>query len=96
MPHRVELHPESVAEAEEAAAWYRRRSPRAAGAFGRELERAVALIAETPDRWPVYLEGTRRILLWRFPYLVVYRVESARVLVVAHGRRRPGYWRHRV
>jgi hypothetical protein len=33
-----------------------------------------------------------------FPYSIVYRVESSRVLVVAgaHTSRRPGYWRDRL
>lgn len=55
-----------------------------------EAEEAAAWYAE---RWPIYLHGTRRVLLVRFPYLVVYREEPARILVVAvaHARRRPGY-----
>jgi hypothetical protein len=33
----------------------------------------------------------------RFPYLVVYREVSTglQVIAVAHGRRRPGYWKNR-
>lgn len=42
--------------------------------------------------------GRRRLLLDRFPYVLIYRPlpgGGVRVLAVAHGRRRPGYWRHR-
>jgi plasmid stabilization system protein ParE len=37
-------------------------------------------------------------LLRRYPFSVVYRVESARILIVAvaHGRRRPGHWKSRL
>lgn len=98
MALHVELHPAALAEAESAAAWYAARSSRAAAAFAREIETAIALIAENPERGFVYLEGTRRILLKRFPFLVVFRVQGERihVVAVAHGRRRPGYWSGRL
>jgi plasmid stabilization system protein ParE len=93
----VEFHPEAMIEAEAAVAWYRERSFRAAEVFVRELENAMAAIAEAPHRWPMYEFGCRRFLLQRFPYLVIYRdkPQSIEVLAVAHGRRRPGYWRPR-
>ena len=39
----------------------------------------------------------RRRVVTRFPYSIVYVElgEEIRVLAFAHGRRRPGYWRHR-
>ena len=94
----VELHPEAVADAEAALAWYQERSPRAAELLARELEKAIEAISGTPHRWPPYEQGTRRFLLRRFPYFIVYREKAGtiQVLAVAHGRRRPGYWRHRV
>ena len=93
----VEFHPEALVETEAAVAWYRERSFRAAEVFIRELENAIAAIAEAPHRWPVYESGCRRFPLQRFPYLVIYRdkPQSIEVLAVAHGRRRPGYWRPR-
>ncbi|MBP88756.1 MAG: hypothetical protein CMJ64_18930 [Planctomycetaceae bacterium] len=47
---------------------------------------------------PTYLHGTRRYLLERFPYFVVYREteEKLQVIAIAHGKRKPGYWRRRV
>jgi plasmid stabilization system protein ParE len=93
----VEFHPEALAEAEAAVAWYRERSFRAAEAFTDELTKAVATISEAPQRWPIFETGCRRFPLRRFPYLVIYREKplSIEVLAVAHGRRRPGYWRTR-
>lgn len=93
----VELHPAALAEGEEATAWYAERDPRVAGAFVAELEAALDRIAEAPHRWPVHLHNTRRVRLTRFPYLIVYREEPERVLVVAvaHTKRRPGYWKKR-
>lgn len=61
------------------------------------VERAVARIATFPEHGSQYLLGTRRIVLRRFPFSVVYISEVERVLIVAvaHHSRRPGYWRTR-
>ncbi|WP_437690624.1 hypothetical protein [Sorangium sp. So ce176] len=77
-----------------------RRSPgRKPGAASWRLQTAVVklFIAEAPGRWPSTRYGTRRVRLTRFPYLVVYRDEPTRILVVAiaHAKQRPGYWRKR-
>ena len=98
MPGReLEVHPEALAEARAAYVWYRERSQAAAAAFVDELDRSIQRIVEVPERWPVYAAGTRRFLLRRFPFFVVYRINPAtiEILAVAHGRRRPGYWKER-
>jgi len=94
----VELHPAAIDEARAAREWYAARSPAAGAAFGAELDRAIEAIAAAPERWATYLHGTRRYLMNRFPYLVVYREapDRVQVIAVAHGRRRPGYWRSRM
>ncbi len=93
----MEFHPEAFAEAEAALAWYRERSVRAAEVFVSELEKAVESVSEAPQRWPLFDQGCRRYPLVRLPYLLIYRekARSIEVLAVAHGRRRPGYWRLR-
>lgn len=91
----LEILPEALAE--EAASWYAERAPRVAARFAEELDAALSRIAEAPRRWPVYLHGTRRARLNRFPYLVPYRDEPDRMLIVAvaHAKRKPGNWRKR-
>ena len=93
----VEFHPEAIAEARAAYQWYAERDLSAANAFIAELDHATNQVQSNPERWPVHLHGTRKYLFRRFPYGVVYRVtETAiQVLAVAHGRRRPGYWKAR-
>ncbi len=77
--------------------WYQERNESAAGLFLTELDLAIERITETPERWPLYLRGTRRFLLRRFPFAVVYRqvAETIQIVAVAHGRRKPGYWKER-
>lgn len=93
----VEVHPLAADEAEDAERWYRERNDTAAARFRRELDQAVDSISERPQGGSPYLGSTRRILLRRFPFFVVYRVldERVQIVAVAHARRRPGYLRGR-
>jgi toxin ParE1/3/4 len=93
----VRLFPEAEAEVVESERWYAQRSAQAAQAFISEINAALALIGERPDTWPRYRRGTRRFVLERFPFSVVYRVEpdAVYVVAVAHAKRRPEYWRRR-
>jgi plasmid stabilization system protein ParE len=88
------LHPEAIAEARAARQWYESRSAAAAAAFMAELDVALERIEEAPGAWPRYLAATRRYLLRRFPFFVVYRESGAgvHIVAVAHASRRPGYW----
>ncbi|MCA9717184.1 MAG: type II toxin-antitoxin system RelE/ParE family toxin [Myxococcales bacterium] len=85
---------------ESAARTYRSRTPELGEAFVHDLERAISKIAEAPTRWPVCREDARarRLVLERFPFTVVYRVQrdAPIVIAVAHNRRRPGFWRDRL
>jgi len=93
----VAFHPEALAEAEAAVRWYAERSVRAAERFLKVLEDAVEQVVAAPSRWGSSSEGTRRVILQHYPYLLIYRVlpDRIEILAVAHGRRRPGYWRIR-
>lgn len=93
----VEVHPLAADEAEAAERWYRERNETAAARSRRELASAVERIAERPGAGAPYLGNSRRVLLRRFPFFIVYRFRLARVevMAVAHARRRPGYWRER-
>lgn len=95
---QVEIHPDALAEAEAAVAWYAARSARAPAAFIEEIDNAIQSILNAPKRWPIFEADFRRMPLFRFPYSIVYREKSnalIQILAVAHGRRRPGYWKTR-
>ena len=98
MPKFIQIHPEALAEADAAVDWYLARSERAATRFLTKLREAIAVLATQPSRFPVFAHQTRRVLLHRFPYIVVFRETSTalQVIAIAHGRRKPGYWRDRI
>ena len=93
----VVFHPDASAEYIEAYAWYAAEDPRAAERFEQEVELAVQHIAEHPHRWPAYGEKHRKLILRRFPYLLIFREHAKRIWIVAvaHGHRKPGYWKGR-
>ena len=92
------VHPDARTDALEVYDWYSRRSQQAAEAFQAEFRDAGRAIEHSPELWPHYLFGTRRYLMKRFPFVIVYRVAAERIEIVAlaHGRRKPGYWKRRL
>lgn len=93
----VEVHPSAFEEAQAAYRWYRERNEAVAKAFLAELDRAVQLISDDPMRWSAYLDRTRRFLLRKFPFSVIYHHSDVAVMILAfaHERRKPGYWKNR-
>ena len=90
----VEFHEEAVREFLAAVDWYFARSEVVASRFVLQVTRAVS---EAPQRWPSYSRDTRKFVLRRFPFLVVYRelADVVQVLAIAHAYRRSGYWKNR-
>ncbi len=94
----VILAEEAEDEVLEASTFYSERSPRLGAEFTEEIERVLALLEAHPEIGTPVREELRRILLRRFPYRLLYRVEEDRVLVlvVAHQHRRPEYGQERM
>lgn len=95
---RIEIHPAALAELKSGVEWYLERSEPAAQEFVAEVDRAIARVIESPRRWPAGEHKTRRFVLQRFPFAIIYRKKDSgvQVLAFAHGHRRPGYWKERL
>jgi len=95
---RVEYHEGAIADVKSAVDWYRKRSPKSALDFIEELNRSADTILDAPERWPVGRNNTRRFLLWRSPFTIIYSEEQSIVTIwaVAHASRRPEYWVRRL
>ena len=96
-PLRVEFHPEALAEFDEAVDRYEAERRGVGVRFAAAVAAALDRLASAPELGPPLAPDVRRLLVPGFPYGVVYAPEGGRLVVVAvaHGRRRPGYWRHR-
>jgi toxin ParE1/3/4 len=62
-----------------------------------EVKSAESKIQKHPDTWQNYEEGTKRFLLKKFPYAIIYLISEDRIqiIAVAHCKRKPGYWKSR-
>ena len=95
MTRNVEETEEAEGDALRAFKWYldNALTEQAALRFRDELEDCYQRIGEAPERYPIYRRDARRALLHSYPYGVIYRIASDRIIVVAvmHLRQRPGY-----
>jgi plasmid stabilization system protein ParE len=94
---RVVFHPEAEAEFLAAARFYDAHQPGLGLDFVTEVQRAARVLVAHPRLGRRFSRRLRRILVRRFPYGLLYRLEANEIFIVAvaHLRRRPGYWRRR-
>lgn len=92
------LDPRGWLEIEVADDWYLQRSLDASAGFIAALADAFDTICQASHRWPKYLYGTLWFLLHRFPFSIIYLDEpdAVSIVAVAHNKRKPGYWKHRL
>jgi toxin ParE1/3/4 len=93
-----EFHPEAARELRDDALFYESRRTGLGREFRDAVRRLIARAMDEPLRWRPFEAGTRRAVMGRFPYVVIYLVEKEAVLIVAvmHCSREPGYWRERI
>jgi len=62
--------------------------------FRAEVKLAAERISRHPRAWSIDLGEVRKCLLHRFPYKLLYSIESDHILIlaVAHQHREPDYW----
>ena len=86
-------------EFSEAVRWYEARRSGLGGEFFDAVAATLSLIEINPEIGAsISADGqTRRALVAKFPYQVVYRLRPTEMVIVAvaHLKRRPGYWTNR-
>ncbi len=90
---------EAAEELDAAIAWYEEQEIGLGREFRMEIEYLYELIQVFPGIGSHYQEtDLRRVVARRFPYVLYYLDNPDEILVVAiaHGKRRPSYWKHRL
>jgi toxin ParE1/3/4 len=93
------FHPLAERELVAAARFYETRASGLGANFIRQIERTLADVVVHPNAGSLFMGTTiRRRLMQRFPFGVVYEVETQNISVIAimDLRRRPGYWKRRL
>ncbi len=62
--------------------------------FKEEIKKAALRIAEYPEAWSIEQNEIRKCLLHKFPYKLLYSIETDHIFVIAiaHLHRSPDYW----
>lgn len=67
--------------------------------FIKEFDRAIQRLLSFPKAGAPYLFGTKRVILNRFPFAIIYKIYRDQVIVahaVMHMSRKPDYWKKRL
>src|ERR1700680_1065802 len=85
------------ADPTEALKWYDARAAHVVPLFRDSLRAVVTRIAANPKQFPAGPHQTRRVLLPRFPYVLIFREaeDACYVAAVFHMSRDPTAWRGR-
>lgn len=85
-------------ELDDAVAWYDSQSRGLGIQFLDDIDRVIRRIATYPLSSVEIEQGLRRCLLSRFPYGIIYGIDSETIIVVAvaHSHREPRYWIDRI
>lgn len=91
------FHPLADVELSDAAQFYEQSAHGLGTEFLLEIEHLIDLLTKHPQLGREAFPGLRTISARRFPYSLVYQVqsESLIILAVAHQRRAPQYWASR-
>lgn len=98
MSHKeIRLHPEARLELRAAVTFYEREAAGLGRDLLQEVRAALSRLAEWPASGAPDTSDTRRVVLPRFPFTVVYQAmgDALEIVAIMHQRRRPGYWRDR-
>jgi toxin ParE1/3/4 len=103
MPKPWRFHREAEREVTDAADWYEREREGLGAEFLDAVQAQVADLRRLPtigSPVPLRRKGValRRVWLARFPYALVFAElgDEFVIFAVAHGHRRPTYWRRRL
>ena len=94
---KYRFHPEAEAELNDAVDYYDACQEGLGLEFAREVHSAIENICDFPLAWAPLSQNTRRCLLRRFPYGVVYQLKAGEIVIIAimQLNRKPDYWRKR-
>lgn len=97
MTLRLILRPAARAEFDEAFDWYEAQQPGLGVTFAARIHEVFDRVTATPGWYPVIFGDVRRAVVSRSPYVIFYRVQPQRIVVLAvfHGSRDPRIWQSR-
>ena len=91
------FHPLAEIELNEAIDYYNERQLDLGKEFNKEVYSTIQTILAFPEAWFALSKSTRRCLLYRFPYGIIYQILQNEILIIAvmQLNKRSHYWKKR-
>ena len=91
MRYRVIVRPEAENDIRDAFTWYENKREGLGYNFLLPVEAGLRFIERNPEIFPMEYKGTRKHLIRRFPYKIIYITEGKKIIVLAiiHHKRNP-------
>jgi len=97
MKYKVIIRPEAEDDLKEAFSWYEDKRTGLGYDFLLQIDAGINFINRNPEIHPIEYKGTRKHLIKRFPYKIIYLVEEEIIiLAVIHGKKRPDLIKKRI
>ncbi len=85
-------------EYDEAKEFYEIEQPGLGTQFERQIRPSLLRIQQYPQAWPPERKESRRYMVHKFPYKILYSIQDEIIVVLAfaHLHRQPDYWIDRI
>lgn len=91
------FHPLAETELNEAIDYYNECQFDLGKEFNKEVYSTIQTISAFPKAWSLLSKNTRRCLLYRFPYGIIYQILKDEILIIAvmQLNKKHNYWKNR-
>ena len=91
MKYKVIVRPEAEDDLKEAFSWYEDKRIGLGYDFMLQVDAGINYINRNPELHPIEYKGTRKHLIKRFPYKIIYLLEEEEIIILAviHDKRSP-------
>jgi len=98
MKYKVIVRTETEDDLKEAFSWYEDKRTGLGYDFLLQVDAGINFINRNPEIHPIEYKGTRKHVIKRFPYKIIYLVEEEKIIILAviHGKRRPDLIKKRI
>lgn len=98
MRYKVIVLPEAEDDLKEAFFWYEDKRAGLGYDFLLQVDAGINFINRNPEVHPIEYKRTRKHIIRRFPYKIIYLIEEEKIIILAviHGKRRPGLIKKRI
>lgn len=94
----VEFLEPAYAELDDAIEYYNTQAQGLGKVFFEEVLFTIKLVSQFPTAWPSVSLHTKKAILRRFPYSLIFAIRNRKITIIAiaHHHRNPEYWIDRI